>query len=186
MKENKNKLSLNDILTNIVLVVCVAFFLFAGWNFLNSSESGDKPTVFGYRPVYVLTGSMEPTMKTNSIMITKEVESIDELSVGDIITYHVKTDKDKTLRITHRIQMINEDGTIITKGDNNPREDATPLTMDNVEAKVVLIMNWVASLIDLWATTSGKIMIICFTSGIIIVGIAMKLFFAKDDLEEAK
>ena len=91
---------------------CLLALIFAAYTFLRSKQTGERPDIFGYRAVYVLTGSMEPSMKTDSIVITKAVSSLDELKAGDIITYHTPDTEGRTLTITHRIKSIQADGTI--------------------------------------------------------------------------
>lgn len=152
-------------------------------------EQIDENTfIFGYRPVFVLTGSMEPYMDTNSIILTKEVTDISELAVGDVVSYHVNTNDGDTLRITHRI--IEIDGEYIyTKGDNNNVPDGYPLTMDNIEAKVTSVFNQLPWLIDKWNSgTSGKILIISFAIAVILffmtIKSVIKSFFEDENEEE--
>lgn len=79
------------------------------------------PYLFNYTPLVVLSGSMETTLMTGSIIYYKEVEK-DELKVGDIITYRVDD-----LVVTHRINEI-KDGKFVTKGDANNNVD--PIIID--------------------------------------------------------
>ena len=79
------------------------------------------PYLFNYTPLVVLSGSMETTLMTGSIIYYKEVEK-DELEVGDIITYRVDD-----LVVTHRINEI-KDGKFVTKGDANNIVD--PIIID--------------------------------------------------------
>lgn len=137
-----------------ILALAAAMF-----SFLQAKKTGEPITVFGYRPVYVLTGSMEPYMMTDSIVITRAVAGGEALREGDVVTYHVEDADGKELAITHRILEIQEDGLILTKGDNNRVADAYPITADNADAKVVLPLNWTAQLIHTWADRKGKILI---------------------------
>lgn len=117
----------------VVLSLCVlALSLFTAYQF---RENPEDAYLFGYKPVLVLTGSMEPTMKVNGVAIVKQA-TYDEVQEGDIIMFEIN---DKM--ITHRIVNKTEEG-ITTKGDNNNTEDAYLLTDENVKAKVVAIWNW--------------------------------------------
>ena len=158
---------------------CLLALIFAAYTFLRSKQTGERPDIFGYRAVYVLTGSMEPSMKTDSIVITKAVSSLDELKAGDIITYHTSDTEGRTLTITHRIKSIQADGTIHTKGDNNRVEDAMPVTIENVESKVVLICNFVASLVHTWAKPVGKVLLISAISAVICFLIFIDINFSR-------
>lgn len=153
----------NVIFTALMLVLIIAG-LFAFYN-LKTTGTG---FVFGYQPVYIQTGSMEPAINTGAIILTKEVKSMDEIAIDDIITYEVYDATGKPIRITHRIYNIIEDR-IITKGDNNRVADTYELTIDNVRAKVVLIWNGAAKIQVMWGTTAGKILI-CSIAAFIILG----------------
>lgn len=93
---------------------------------------GDKsfPNYFGYTFFEVASGSMEPTLKINDVILVK-LENVD-LKKGDIIAFY----SENTV-ITHRILFI--DGTIITvKGDNNDVVDK-PIVKEQVIGKVIKI-----------------------------------------------
>lgn len=119
-------------------------------------------------------------MKTDSIVITKDVKNIDEINVGDVVTYHITDNEGKRLVITHRIKEISEVGTITTKGDNNNVSDAYELSIDNIDAKVVLVFNQVAWIVNTWKTTSGKILLLSPIVLIILLYIGYK-FVVKDN-----
>lgn len=174
---------IGNILGWIFNIICILALVLAVFTAYNSYKTGEPANVFGYRPVYVLTGSMEPYMETDSVIITKEVNTINEIKVGDVVTYHVTDDK-KKITITHRIYDIKEDGTIITKGDNNNVADAYNLSIDNIEAKVVLVFNQAAWIVNTWKTPSGKILLISPLVALILLYIGYK--FAIKDNEEKK
>jgi len=86
------------------------------------------PNYFGYTFFEVASGSMEPTLNINDVILVRIGKN--NLEKGDIIAF--KTDD---AIITHRILFI--EGKIITvKGDNNNVVDA-PITQDQVIGKVV-------------------------------------------------
>lgn len=162
-------------------ILCVLLLFLAVFTAYNSHKTGEPANIFGYKPVYVLTGSMEPYMKTDGVVITKEIDSIDDIKVDDVVTYHVYDD-DKKITITHRIKEIKEDGTIITKGDNNRVVDSYSLTIDNIEAKVVCVFNQVAWIVNTWKTTTGKIFILSPIAAIILLYVGYK-FVVRNDKE---
>lgn len=95
-------------------------------SFAQSKVSGEEPTVLGYKPIVVLTGSMEPELKTKSLIIGKTLEESEYkvLKEGDIVTFKLMDD-DQWKVITHRIIKVDrEHNTILTKGDNNRVEDS--------------------------------------------------------------
>lgn len=88
------------------------------------------PMVIGYKPLVVLSGSMEPSIKTGSIIYYSKVQEKD-LKVGDIITFKTETKKEY---VSHRINSI-EDGKYETKGDANEVADPIKITYDQIVGK---------------------------------------------------
>ncbi len=89
------------------------------------------PAVFGYTPLIVVSGSMEPNYKVGSILYYKEV-SIGEIKENDVITFGTKTDSN----VTHRVFEVTEDG-FVTKGDANLSPDVEIVPFDKVKGKVI-------------------------------------------------
>ena len=97
--------------------------------------------IFGYRPVLVLSGSMEPYMETNSIAIVQKTKDINE---GDVVMFRI----DEDTRVCHRAVAIDAEGNITTKGDNNEKADYDKVSEDMVEGKVVARLNFLSGLIS--------------------------------------
>lgn len=158
-----------NVMSWVTLIVMSILLVISVQGAIKARETGESNFLLGYRPVLVLTGSMEPYMMTNGIALTKEVTDISQLEVGDVVTYHMNTSKGRLVRITHRIiDMDMDNGFIYTKGDNNRVNDGYTLTIDNIEAKVVAVFNQSAWIAEKWQTTAGKVMIISFTAFIIL------------------
>lgn len=87
------------------------------------------PIMFKYNPLIVLTGSMEPTFKTGSIIYYKKVLE-DELKEGDVITFNTKSGK----LVSHRIISI-DNGLYETKGDANSISDVSKVRYENIQGK---------------------------------------------------
>lgn len=145
MSNTKKPKSLGQTIVSIVLDVLVLLSLIsvilAGYTALKYKDDPGNAYLFGYKPILVLTGSMEPTMHVNSICIAEKT-TYEDVKSGDIIMFEVD---DKL--ITHRVVSISDEG-ITTKGDNNNVEDAYALTSENIKAKVVSIWNWTAPIIN--------------------------------------
>lgn len=93
------------------------------------------PAVLGYKPVVVLSPSMEPTLPVGSVAYYKAVP-FDDINVGDIITYQPLTGEN-TL-ITHTVTVKNSmTATFVTKGDANATEDPGAVSYDNVAGKAL-------------------------------------------------
>ena len=66
--------------------------------------------VFGFKPYIVVTESMEPVINVNDLVIVSNPK-VDELEVGDIITFRADINYDgETEVVTHYIMSITQDG----------------------------------------------------------------------------
>lgn len=162
----KKKIKISDIIIDILLAVSLIILAMAIVVGFKSKENPEDAFLFGYKPVYILTGSMEPTLREHGVCIVQKT-TYDEVEVGDIIMYTIE---EKT--ITHRVVEKTEEG-IRTKGDNNNVEDAYLLHDENIKAKVVCIFNFTANIVnELQKGPSGYIKVIGYPLLIIIVFIS--------------
>ena len=106
-----------NIIIFVILLIVLLLNIFSLYGF----------SFFGFRVYKVGSGSMEPYLKINDVVIIKKSN---DYKVNDIITY--KNDNDY---ITHRIISINN-SEIITKGDANNIEDK-PITKNQIVGKLV-------------------------------------------------
>ncbi len=101
---------------------------------------------FGSNPFYVVSsGSMEPVLKINDVLIVRDGGSWDNLKVGNIIVFNRPEGGDRV--IVHRIVEINEDSNgdrvIKTKGDANPSSipgTDFPIRKDDYIGRVVYVV----------------------------------------------
>lgn len=91
------------LLMNIVLI------------FRSIIHPNDLPTIFGYKPLIVLSDSMYPNIKKGDLIFTQVVD-VKDLKPGDVITYREYEDDGKTLGtvVTHKIYDI----TVETDGEH--------------------------------------------------------------------
>ncbi len=92
----------------------------------------------GIKTYAVVSGSMEPTYPTGSLLYVKSID-VKELKVGDAITFMVDEDTVATHRI---IEIIpdEEDSSVLrfrTQGDANETADGTPVHYKNIIGKPV-------------------------------------------------
>ncbi len=143
MKWNKIKkyiAGIDNIITNIVIILLAVILGFT----IYYKAVGKEMFIFGYRPAFALTGSMEPEIMTHSLIMTKKVTDTSQIRVDDVVSFFV-TQNGERVNVTHRIRRI-EDGFIITKGDNNEDEDLYPVPLEDVHSKVVGVWNGFADL----------------------------------------
>ena len=183
----------NNVFSWVFNIVMFAALILAVYSFAQSRITGESASLFGYRPMYILTGSMEPAMRTNSLAITKNLspEEIDNLEKGDVITYHVYdvgnevNAQPKKITITHRIYNIKEENgekRFVTKGDNNRTADAYSIGPENVDAIVVCTWNQFADIVAKWQSGwMGKLLVCSPLIIIFLLYICVKSFFGGDD-----
>lgn len=90
------------------------------------------PMIFGYTPLVVLTGSMEPSLPVGSVIYYKAADK-EDIKEADIITFKGRDNQ----FISHRVNKIISDGEYETKGDANNVPDAIPVYYKDVRGKVL-------------------------------------------------
>ena len=98
----------------LVTIFVVIWALIIGYAGVCAKNNKDV-TFFGYKPYFIVSGSMEPAINTWSIVFGEPVD-LNNIKEGDIISYE-RLDGTKT--VIHRVIRINDDGTYTFKGDNN-------------------------------------------------------------------
>jgi len=94
------------------------------------------PAVLGFQRYVIVSGSMSGTYDKGSIVFDETVP-VEELRVGDVITYEPPTGAFSQDLVTHRIAWIGTDEagarTFRTKGDANPSADPWTFSLDGSE-----------------------------------------------------
>lgn len=120
----------------LVLIVLIPILLINIYIMIQANNNNDKvPSVFGYKPFIVLSGSMETKIHVGDLIITKETDP-ETLEVNDVIAFR---DQENTVT-THRIIDVVEKNGItyfITKGDNNNSQDQNLVEYKDVEGLYV-------------------------------------------------
>lgn len=120
--------------------------------------------VGGWQAFIVSSGSMEPAIRTGSLVVTKYAKP-NKLVKNDIITF-ISPAKEHQF-ITHRIQDItyNTDLTIIkTKGDHNKSSDSWTLAGGGVVGKVLFIIPYLGYFFSFTQVKIGSILFILLPS----------------------
>ncbi len=117
-------------LLNVLTIILLVLLSLVIYGKVTTISENSYPNYFGYTFFEVASGSMEPTLHINDVILVKITK--DNIKKDDIIAFI----QDKAI-ITHRVIYI--DGDIITvKGDNNNTIDA-PIAINSVIGKVVKI-----------------------------------------------
>ncbi len=151
MKEKAKKNKYSALFRRIALAV---LGILLGLNvYLANARSlaGQKlPMPFGIGTAVVLSGSMEPTLSVNDVIIVREQESY---NVGDIVVYENGREM-----IVHKIIEKNGD-TLTTKGDANNTADE-PISTEAVKGKVVFSVPYAGAIVKALRSPVGAIVII--------------------------
>lgn len=154
-----NRLKLVKTIINTVIFVSIIFLgLFVFF-------SGNRD-LYGWRLLVVKSGSMEPTIKTGSLIFIKRET---DYKKGNIITYGSLTQPDSL--ITHRIteEVEKEDGKYFkTKGDSNTTEDVTLAPTKDVIGKYKFSIPYLGYVIGFAKTQIGLILLIVIPVTLII------------------
>ena len=96
--------------------------------------SPDKvPSVFGYKPFVVLSGSMESEISVGDLVFVKNVD-VNTLKTNDIIAFRDNENLVTTHRIVDEIKIDNK-RCFKTKGDSNNEEDEGTVCEKQIEGK---------------------------------------------------
>ena len=120
---------------NIVFWVVLIVFLWMMATFAISGFDRTQMNFMGFAPNLTMSNSMEPTIMTGDVILTKRI-SFEDVEVGDIIVYKHVYEDGNYKAIVHRV-IEKTDEYLICKGDNNDAPDPWCIYPDEVRAKVI-------------------------------------------------
>lgn len=157
-------------IAGIVLIVATIILFKAKTN-------PDKvPDIFGYKPMIVLTGSMETSIHTGDLIFVKMVDTT-SLKENDVIAFRNEKDTVTTHRI---VEIVYDDGKqyFRTKGDANNAEDADLVEMQDVEGKYIFRIAGLGSFLMFIQKPTGLAMILLV---ILVIGLLWLYLVNKKD-----
>ncbi|MEL7657101.1 MAG: signal peptidase I [Bacillota bacterium] len=121
------------VVSGILFGAVVIVLLFSLVSINMAKNRGEIPNIFGYYLFVIESGSMEPTLKVGTVIISRRPGEPDRLEESDIITFRTRSGA----IVTHRIIEVIEEGEgnirYLTKGDNpNNATDQEALTPERV------------------------------------------------------
>ena len=165
----KRKFKVSTILRWIFYVLAFIIIFLAGMVIYKGYRYPDKiPDIFGYKPMIVLSGSMESEIYRGDLVFVKEVDT-STLKKNDIIAFRSTND----IVSTHRIaNIVTEDGKkyFVTKGDNNNSEDDDLVAMEDVEGIYVSRIPKLGSILMFIQRPTGLIIVVL---AILFIGISI-------------
>ena len=132
--------------------------------------------IAGYRAFVVMSASMEPAIKTGSLIITERVNP-HMLIKQDVVTF-IRPDNTKEF-ITHRIVSVSKPQNIplfTTKGDNNESPDTWTLVGGGVVGKVMYTIPHLGYLLSIARTKIGIALLILLPALFIILDEIMVIY----------
>ena len=164
----------NGITTILVVLVVVLALLLAG------------PRILGMDVFTVLSGSMEPTYHTGSLIYVKDVDPF-ELEAGDVITFMLDEDTVATHRVVEVVPDEEDASTVRfrTKGDANNAEDGSLVHYKNVLGSPVFTIPKLGYFANFIQNPPGKYLAIS-AGAVLLMMVFLPDLFTSDDSEEPK
>ena len=170
--------------SNLITTLLLVLLIFMVIVVVSTKVSGGEPQFWGYQLKTVLSGSMEPTFQTGSIIAIKQVEDPNSLNKDDVITFMETEDK----LITHRIIEIIKNGEQTmykTKGDNNEDTDTSPVLPQNVVGKYTgFTIPYAGYLIEFSQSKNGAALLLILPGLLLIVYSGITIFRGIKELEK--
>lgn len=121
-------------ITNILFMVFMVTMSILILLVVQSRLTGREPSLFGHKMYVVDSGSMEPAIPINSLIIVRRVDPLNIME-GDVITFSIGLEK---ISVTHRVvEVVGHNQRFVTKGDANNLEDNSLVKGEEVIGKVV-------------------------------------------------
>lgn len=170
--ENKRRVILRTVVRFILfaiisLVIGTSVYKINAKNLMHDQ----MPMVFGYSSAVVLSGSMEPTLSVDDLIIVKSFDDA-EYQVEDVIVF-----QSGNSCTVHRIIAINEDGTLTTQGDANNASDE-PIEYKQIKGKVILSVPGVGKVVDI---IKSPIVVIAF---VVVIFLLVERSYKKEEKTE--
>lgn len=148
---------------NIICWILILILAITMVIFLTTRIQGNTPTVFGYTIFRISTGSMEPELMTGDVILDKVMDDETEIAVGDVITFEGGSQFDGKL-VTHKVikaPYTDENGNTMlqTHGIANELDD-TPISIDQVRAKMICKIPYIDTLYNLFLSPCGLLIMI--------------------------
>lgn len=171
-KSNKLMKTIGNIFFGIIVVIMILLVFSLG----RSKISGEAPTVAGFHMYIVLSGSMNPTFDTGSLVVVKPTLP-EKVKEGDIITFRGAGDSEGLT--SHRVMTVNDTSeglTFTTKGDANEVLDPMPIPAEKLVGTIILALPYLGYIMDFMRTKQGIVVFIVLPAILLILYELIKLF----------
>ncbi len=160
----------------IVMLIGVGIILLAYFIDLKRRAANVESPLYG--AYVIVSGSMEPMIKIQDAVLTRRIDDMDDVEIGDVVTYRAMDASYYGILITHRvvdIQTKNGKTLYVTKGDNNETVDRSPIEFEQITGKVVMRVPKIGYIKYFLVSSYGWILAIVVPSLAIVVYDILKL-----------
>lgn len=175
-----------NVAVSLVLIAILALTAFMAFTARRSPDG--ISTAGGYKILNVISGSMEPAIRTGDVILVRPLTQEDQIQEGDVITF--RTQEDASMLITHRVVgvvSVNDEATAyITKGDANDSPDDTPVTRQQVLGRYAHRIPLLGYLGSFVRKPIGAVLLIILPGLILIAGEVRKMVRIIQEEEAAK
>ena len=127
----------------IIVVIIIYNIILLSISYLNRQDFNG---IFGYKAYKITSSSMEPSIHTGDIVITKKPKEKEDVKEGDVVSLL----NDGEI-ITHRIINISEvngNTQYVTKGDNNNVEDLHRIVYEDIQGVVIITIPYLGNILS--------------------------------------
>ena len=149
------KKPLKILLKTVYWILLVVFALLIGFGIYSANAAAfgknKLPMPFGYGGAVVLSGSMEPELSVDDLILVREEASY---CVGDVVVF-----QDGESLVVHRIIKFLDETTVQTQGDANNTPDA-PIDIARIKGRAFYRIAHVGTAFDMIRSPLGTAVII--------------------------
>ena len=165
--------------TALALLILIAIFLL----YLTISSKIYASKGMDYEPKFslytIISPSMEPNLRVYDIIIDQRIDSVNDIKIGDVITFISTSSISSNKTVTHRVIdiVIDENGNYQykTKGDNNLSPDSAYAEYNNVIGKVLFKIPQLGRIQFFLANQGGWLVAVVIPALVIIIKDIMKI-----------
>lgn len=174
---------------NVIFIVFIVIVVTLGGFMVQAKLSGGAPSVGPYQLYVVLSGSMNPTFDTGSLIGVEKVKP-EEIKADDIITF--KNPDNEKMIVTHRVidilKLTAGQIAFMTKGDANNAPDQKMVPAANLIGKEHYAVPYAGYLANFAGSKRGLLMLIIIPAALVIIGEMVNLFklAGEHDAEEKR
>lgn len=129
---------------SVVIIVAAVLVLLS----VVLTKQGDTPSILGRSVFRVVSGSMEPSISANDLIVVRKTDASD-IREGDVISFYSSDPELRGAVNTHRVAEVLQDNghySFVTKGDANIIEDEYPVRDTDVIGVVVFVSGFLGHL----------------------------------------